>query len=147
MSLWTKHIRMVSCLKSMKYSEQWWSDSNMWSECKCMTVCIIIPVTIQGVYLCSLFCRYKAACDALGLQNDQLKFYLVYILGSTGFLQNDLVFLHGQHGEQKVQYNIFCKSQSAFCRLFQFQANLGNHLELYRCFKNHFVVVQGGHRW
>ena len=61
---------------------------------------ISIPVTIQGVYLCSLFCRDKAVCDTLGLQNDQLKICLVYILGSTGFLQNDLVFLQGQH-EQK----------------------------------------------
>ena len=59
-----------------------------------------IPVTIQGVYLCSLFCRYKAVCDTLGLQNDHQKIYLVYILGSTGFLQNDLVFLQGQHGKK-----------------------------------------------
>ena len=61
---------------------------------------ISIPVTIQGVYLCSLFCRYKAVCDTLGLQNDHQKIYLVYILGSTGFLQNDLVFLQGQHGKK-----------------------------------------------
>ena len=60
-----------------------------------------ISVTIQGVYLCSLFCRHKAVCDTQGLQNDQLKICLVYILGSTGFLQNDLVFLQGQHGEKR----------------------------------------------
>ena len=35
------------------------------------------------------------------------------------------MLLQGQHGEQKTQYNILSKSQSAFCRLFQFQVKLG----------------------
>ena len=81
------HVSIASVVREIRY---WFPTEGVYKK---------IPVTIQGVYLCSLFCRYKAVCDTLGLQNDHQKIYLVYILGSTGFLQNDLVFLQGQHGK------------------------------------------------
>ena len=86
---------------------------------------------------------YKPACDTLGLPNDRVTIRcLVCILGSTrlleAFYKNGPVFLQGQHGKQKD----LCKSQGAFYRLFQF-ANLGSHVNLYRCFWKNY----GGPRW
>lgn len=103
----------------------------------------------SGNILMLPFSSYKPACDTLGLPNDRVTIRcLVCILGSTrlleAFYKNGPVFLQGQHGKQKD----LCKSQGAFYRLFQF-ANLGSHVNLYRCFwKNLWwsQVVTGDNR-
>lgn len=109
----------------------------------------MLPRYNSGNILMLPFSSYKPACDTLGLPNDRVTIRcLVCILGSTrlleAFYKNGPVFLQGQHGKQKD----LCKSQGAFYRLFQF-ANLGSHVNLYRCFwKNLWwsQVVTGDNR-
>ena len=84
-----------------------WKKTNMTQKAKCCKQCIGLAPQVSlwqqqmpllllklhqrscltNAILHPCFCRYKPVCETLALQNDQVKIYLVYILGSTGLFE------------------------------------------------------------
>ena len=84
-----------------------WKKTNMTQKPKCCKQCIGLAPQVSlwqqqmpllllklhqrsfltNAILHPCFCRYKPVCETLALQNDQVKIYLVYILGSTGLFE------------------------------------------------------------
>ena len=108
------------------------------------------PFKFPGCTYAPNFFRYKRALNTLGLQNDQRKICLVCILGSPGLFEAFYKMIWcfcKANMENKRPNHSMSKCQGVFCRIFQLHVKLRNHPELYRyrCFKNHFVLVPGGH--